>query len=400
MAFGYNIDQRKTNKRNHIIDLFRQKNILSKAEAKKLSGYSMDTIISAFNTLTEEGIIIPTEGEQKPKGRKASFYELNHNHSLYLGITFNQSGIYSSLVSISNTAIEVNKTKLDIEISKGEFLETLKEHIDDIISRDPMYKRNLKSIGLSIPGDIDIETGVLKSYSFMPVLNDVNFKEFILSNYQHHTPDIDHNINSMTSYLLSDTEIVEKHKRILFISARAGTANGFIFNRQIVTGHGEFGHIRVTDEGDGCVCGRTGCLDCYFSYKSFIDLLAKFKISGLNEGDVIKDSTVERMARYYSEGHDDLVNEFDKRFYYFAVALLDAINITAPDLVILSGELLKIYGDPVAKLHEIINKNFPDSGISPHFKNAQIIFKDFGTNIAAMGMAYKMINDDWGYYVE
>jgi hypothetical protein len=54
MAFGYNIDVRKTNKKNHIIDLFRHNGPLSKVQAKQMSGYSMDTILNVFDSLLEE----------------------------------------------------------------------------------------------------------------------------------------------------------------------------------------------------------------------------------------------------------------------------------------------------------------------------------------------------------
>ena len=105
MAFGEKIDQRKRSKRNHIIDIFRKHEVLSKVQARELSGYSMDTIISVFNSIIDENIISPVEGKQKQKGRKASFYSLNDTKKLYIGLTFNQSGFYSSLVSFSNKVL-------------------------------------------------------------------------------------------------------------------------------------------------------------------------------------------------------------------------------------------------------------------------------------------------------
>ena len=128
MAFGEKIDQRKLNKRNHIIDIFRKHEVLSKIQAKEFSAYSMDTIISVFNSLIKDKIIYPVEGEQKSKGRKASFYTLKDSRQLYIGLTFNQSGLYSSLVSFSHRIISKNTTTFKPGISKDLFLENLRNN--------------------------------------------------------------------------------------------------------------------------------------------------------------------------------------------------------------------------------------------------------------------------------
>ncbi len=74
MAHGERINKRKENKRRHIVDIFRHHTTLSKAEVKRYSGYSMDTVMNSFKILKNSGIIVPTEGKQKEKGRKAFFY--------------------------------------------------------------------------------------------------------------------------------------------------------------------------------------------------------------------------------------------------------------------------------------------------------------------------------------
>ncbi len=401
MAFGYNIDQRKINKRNHIIDLFRQNGSLSKVRAKDLSGYSMDTIISVFNSLIDEEILLPAEGEQKAKGRKAAFFTLNSTKRLYLGITFNQSGIYSSVMSFSHEIIDNSSTPLTLGIKKEEFLEKFSGHINSVFDKNPDLAGSISAIGCSIPGDIDLTTGILHTYVFMPFLKELNFREILNSLHAEIPATIDHNIRSMSSYLLNNMKVIDSYDRVLFISARSGTANSIIYRGEIVTEHGEMGHIRVSDENVQCPCGRSGCLDCYFSYHGFMDMLTEINGKNLHKDRKNSDYPgLNLLGEYFARGDKKTVEFLNRRISYFARALLDTINVTAPELVLLSGELLKVFGDPVSIVRKSIEDYFPSTGIITHFDKTEIQFIDIGTEIASLGVCYDMIRNDFSYYQE
>lgn len=400
MAFGYNISQRKINKRNHIIDLFRQHNILSKAKAKKLSAYSMDTVISIFKSLQEDNIIIPAEGQQKSKGRKANFFILKNDRRIYLGITLNQSVIISSVVSFSQEILAEHVTPLKADTGINELIQKLKENVSIALGKDENYPAALSAVGCSIPGDIDVYNGVLRSYTFMPQLNGLNFREVLSSIFPDIPVILDHNIRSMTSYILRDVELVDKNDKILFVSARSGPANSFIYKGQLVVGHGEIGHIKVSDEKKKCICGRDGCLDCYFSINSFMELLPEYNGYSGNFKDIDTATFLDAIKKKYT-GNDPVIKEaLDTRLRYFSLALLDVINLLSPDLVILSGDLFSVFGNPVDMINEMINDHFRSTGYVNHFRNTRIICKDFKTNIASLGICYEMIKNDWGYQRE
>jgi len=401
MAFGRNIDQRKANKKNHIVDLFRQHTFLSKATARNYSRYSMDTIISVFNDLIKNKIIMPVEGEQKTKGRRAIFYTLNNDKWHYLGITFNQTGIYSAIISFSNIIKDKHYTALKLGISKNEFLTALISHIKSILSRNKLYEKSVLSFGFSIPGDIDLKTGILHSYTFMPFLKDVNFHEIIQSNFPKIKITIEHNIHSMTSYLLREKELISSYTKILFISARSGTGSGYINKGVIVTAHGEFGHIRVTDEDKPCICGRNGCLDCFFSYHGFIEILKQHSgksdfITSLEE----ELSGISILSEYYRKEKNEIAMELDHRLDYFSMALLDVINVMVPDLVILTGDLFKVFNDPVEAVTKSIRRCYKDTGFVANYHNTSIQYKELSTEIASIGICFEMIKNDWDYSVE
>ncbi len=391
MAFGINIDQRKTNKKNHIIDLFRLHGSLSKVQAKDLSGYSMDTILSVFNHLIEENLIYETEGEQKQKGRRATFFQLKSYAHVYLGITFNQSGIYTSLISFSNEVIDTKITETDIFTSKDEFIAEFTKHLNEFIKTNSDYFKNLRSIGCGIPGILQAENNRYLNYTLMPYLNNFDIKEFISSFFPNKEIFIEHNIKSMTSYFFSHSDIITRFKKILYISVRSGVASGFIYNGEIITDHGEIGHMKVSESKERCICGKTGCLDLFFSYMSISNAVKPYmKLKKIRP--VSKD-----IQQEYKTGNSKIIEIIDERYCYFAEAVHDAANLLCPDLIIISGAILGCFDDPVKKLTDHINSVYQDTGYVRNFQNAEIKFMDLGAEIAAEGCCYYLIRKDWGY---
>lgn len=398
MAFGSRIDQRKKNKRNHVVDLFRRNGILSKIQARTLSGYSMNTILTIFDSLIAEELIVEARGEQKPMGRKATFFSLNERKNVYLGITFNQSGIYSALMSFSYRTLHSHFTPISVSISRNDFAESLKNHLNSLFEKDPALRSSCVAIGIAVPGDIDFESGILRSYTLMPKLNGMNFRNLLEEIFSKGKIFINHNIRGMVSYFLLDRDLVEQNSTILYVSARSATASGIIHRGAVVTAHGEFGHVHVADDNRPCICGRTGCLDSYFSFNSFLDLVQNnaAHLMARKEGNDAN-QLLTALAHAYAKGDSVVREEMDARLSRFASALLDLINLTVPDVVILSGELLKVYGDPIEAISRVVKENYRDSGYVPHYNRTKLLFKDLGTDIAALGICHQMIEEDWGY---
>lgn len=394
MAHGEKINKRKENKRKHIVDIFRQHQTLSKAEAKRHSGYSMDTIMTSFKILKNTGIIIPAAGKQKEKGRKASFFSLNHEKQVYLGITFNQKAVYTSIVSFSNKVLATSKVPITNNISKEEFTRVILQQIDEVLSKNPVFTTNLMAVGCTVPGDIDTKNGILRSYTLMPQLKDFNFNELLSNKFPSTRIFFDHNISSMISYILSTSDINKRYDRIMVVSARAASALGLIYKGAIVNSRGEIGHIKVCDDKQQCICGRSGCLDCYFSYEAFVKLLQQKDAIDEHE---CYDNIISKMNHHYTNRTDGIFEKLDTALRYFSEALLDVINIFSPDYILLTGDLFEIYNDPVAQIDIHIRDLFHDTGYISMYKRALMEFQSIKTEAIAHGVCLSLIKHDWGY---
>ncbi|MGQ9843640.1 MAG: ROK family protein [Spirochaetota bacterium] len=394
MAHGEKIDTRKENKRKHIVDIFRYHPTLSKAEAKRYSGYSMDTIMTSFKILKNTGIIISTEGKQKEKGRKAKFFTLNHEKQVYLGITFNQKAIYTSIVSFSKKVLATAKVGITSRISKEEFTLLLLQQIDAVLSKNPVFLTNLVAVGCTVPGDTDTKNGILRSYTLMPQLNDFNFNELLTNKFPHTRIYFAHNIHSMIEYILSTSDINQRYDRIMVVSARAASAVGLIYKGAIVNSRGEIGHIKVCDDNQQCICGRSGCLDCYFSYEAFVKILQQQ--DAIDERECY-DTIITKLKQHYNKKTEGIFGKLDIALKFFSEALLDTINVYSPDYILLTGDLFEIYNDPVSKIDSHIKDLFHDMGYISMYKRALMEFQIIKTEAIAHGVCLSLIKQDWEY---
>lgn len=397
MAFGQSIDQRKQNKRNHLVELFRRSGELSKAQARQLSGYSMDTLISLFRGLEEEGYLSPLGKEGAPeegaerngrgKGRPAELYRLNGEKETYVGVTFNQSGIWSTLVGFDGAAIDTRFDELPALADQRELEERFGRHFEAFASRNAERLPTIRRMGLSLPGRIDADRGILVRYNLMPFLKNLDLKPIVERNIPGRPITVQHNITGLVSILLRDKELITKHRRILYVSARSGAAHALIQDGKIALDDGEMGHLTVKRSDKPCRCGRVGCLDTVFSADEFHRLCPHTSWAQLS-----------RLLADASPAADALRTVVEPPFLALAEAFMNLTAAFSPDAVVLSGELFSILPDPAAW---IAGRVFSAcGGAPPPWVPAEILYREAGAESAAAGLCLTLIDQDWPWSEE
>ncbi len=397
-------EQRKQNKRNHIIDLFRKYGQLSKAEVKNHSGYAMSTVINAVDYLTDQGILhlIGTEKTDR-RGRRSSYYALEETRCIYAGITFTRSGIYSILMSLSGKVLGRRDESIEKPLNRNQFIRRFSRHINALLSDHPELTGRIVRTGFALPGTINTQNGVLESYTLMPALDGTDFGRIA----RKHFPDMDivfeHNVTGFLSWFIRDRDRIENTSRIYLVSLRSGPSLGEIYKGEIVMGRGELGHVQVTEKGPDCACGRRGCLDTYLSHSALSDALIRIcseenvPLGNKKQNDFL---TIDRIIQLCQSPSKRIRREIENRFTLLAKALLDLINLGSPDLVILSGELFHCLNDPVKTLTSIISSQYNDTGYILNFSQTEIVFEDQSTAIAAEGIAERIMHKDFAYHAE
>ncbi|GGG78277.1 ROK family transcriptional regulator [Paenibacillus radicis (ex Gao et al. 2016)] len=161
---------------NLIIDTIRQRESATRSELSKLLNLSVPSVCTNVDQLVELGIVRETEDASSGVGRKASRLRLNDQFGYIIAVDLSNPCV---TVAIANLKPEiVQELKFDIEqYELGQLMELLTGKIEELLTHAGVSREQLLMISISVPGQVDGESGLVKCGSYLESLGTVNFRE-------------------------------------------------------------------------------------------------------------------------------------------------------------------------------------------------------------------------------
>lgn len=182
----------------------------------------------------------------------------------------------SSKCAIVATSSKNILLEFSIETDIKNVLINLKNGIDHIFHDNDFAWKDISSIGVAIPGFLDINHGIVKlagnlnfhDYPIKKNLEKIFKKPIILIN--------DANAAAYGEYYYHEN----KPQNLILYSLGTGIGGGVILNGRIVTGYhgfaGEFGHGGDFQNYKTCTCGLKNCLEPIASASGINSLIQKY----------------------------------------------------------------------------------------------------------------------------
>ena len=400
------LTNRKIYKRNRLMEILRcSDQNLSRYDLKKMSGYSMSSILELSREMIEEGLIYEEECEDSRVGRKPAWLRINPDGGYYVGLEFNAQYMNTVVMNLVGTILykETRETADGVSPHRAKLEQILKQIQDmlEIAQQNVPDRSRIIGIGMGIPGYVDSEKGYSYGYSRIPGWKDIMIRDLVQEStgipcY------IQNNVSVMTlaykwlNYNGNSNDFV-------FLSIRTGIRMVTISNNRLVTGKGgfagEIGHIRISNGGRICSCGRYGCLNSEISDPSLLNIIKEgfqvhhyqriYELAGENEDNV----KIEHYVQAVLEGDEESVKLMKVVAGTLGKALALVVNILAPSEVVLSGKQFEI-GEVF--LDEIRNA-VKEEVIAQNFRNLRIKKSEFGGEIGAIGAACMVMEEYFSY---
>ena len=217
-----------------------------------------------------------------------------------------------------------------------------------VMEKNNLTEKDIKSIGIGIPGCHNPETGVVLYCA------NINF---------HNTPiaDMIRKEIDIPVYLGNDADCAalgeayagatKEVNDSIMITIGTGIGGGIIINKKIYNGFnhmgGELGHIVIVSGGEKCGCGRNGCWEAYGSAtalirqtKAAIEANPESELAKLVDGDLSKvnGKTAFDAMRAGCPVGTAVVEKFVE---YFSTGITNIINIFQPEKLVIGGGVSK-----------------------------------------------------------
>ena len=270
-------------------------------------------------------------------------------------------------------------------------LSGLEKVVDLILEESGLKASDIHSIGIGVPGMMNVETGEILFSANLPLAN-VNITTGLKAKFG--VPVYINNDANCAALGEVKGGAAKGTQEAIFVTLGTGVGGGIVTGGKIYSGHngcaGEIGHIMIEMGGRQCGCGRKGCWEAYASATGLIittkELMEQDKNSKMweiVEGDITKVNG--RTAFDAMRAGDETAKKaVDIYTHHLAVGIIDLINIFEPEVIAIGGGISNEGETLLAPLREIVNAE-TYSGKSDQVSQVRIIKASLGNDAGIVG---------------
>lgn len=311
---------------------------ISRAELATVTGLHPATITHIVDDLLDDQMILEIGATEAPVGRPPSQLKINAEAAYIVSVSLARTAVSAALIDLGgNVGENIHFGGLNLLDEQEYTIARLQQAVELLLERAQAMNRKVIGIGVGFPGPVDPSTG--QTYlpeaqglrePFFPSLSSVLAERFKQPVF------IDNDANAMA--------LAEKYfgegkyaNDFVCIDCSLGIGASIVINGEVYYGMrgnaGEIAHNSVDIKGKLCECGRRGCLTCYASIPEIIQQVAEATSR------TPETLSVNQIATLYTAGNKETIEVIQQIATYLGHEVIDIVNLIAPEVVILTGDL-------------------------------------------------------------
>jgi predicted NBD/HSP70 family sugar kinase len=333
-----NMDQEtiKDSNKKMIINLLHSQRELTKQQIAKQISVSIPTVISNVNELIEEGLVEEAGVGDSSGGRKPVIVRFKPNSRYSFGVQVNIDSIRIILTNLDSEILEDETFYPEASIGENikdisNLLHKIGIAINNIIEKHNIRKNSVLGVGISLPGTVNEEKGILEWAPNLEVKN-ISFES--LTEYFEFPVYLENEANAAAVAELK-LGVAREMRNLVYISITEGIGTGIVIQDYLYKGKnkraGEFGHMTIVKGGKPCNCGRKGCWEQYASQNA---LLLLYNNSGQSRVKGIQEFFHRLMRK-----EENAEKVWEQYLEYLASGIQNIIFILDPHYIVIGGEI-------------------------------------------------------------
>jgi N-acetylglucosamine repressor len=269
-----NLNRKKYYQKKSVIYHLYSKGLLSNPEICKLTNMSSPSIQKLLKELIGESLVREEGFGHSLGGRRPNLYGLNPDSRFIIAINISLNNVDAAIFNINNQLIGEISILNEPLANSPEFVEKVHRFCNTLIEKYGVAPEKILGMGIGLPGLTDPATG--KSYSYLNY-DDKTVREIFQEKFR--IPvfvDNDARVMALGELMFGNAR---NKTNVLCLNIGAGIGLGMLLNGSLYIGHsgfaGEFGHIKVEENGRQCICGKFGCLETVASGDALVKLANK-----------------------------------------------------------------------------------------------------------------------------
>ncbi len=319
-----------------------------RAEVSRRTNLNPATVTGIVADLLGLGLLRETEGDPQPLGtlggRPPMMLEINAGARTVLAIDLEPDCIRVGLVDLNMQLLDYSEQMIDRLDEPGRVIDRIVQLSKQMVKG--AQPGGIDGAGISLPGLIDRERGILHGSTNMPKWRNVPITSAVADAIGV-MPIAERSVHCSAIYedwVATD----EPNSTKLILSLRTGVGMSIMRYGELYVGSrgfdGEIGHTIVDIDGDLCECGSRGCLETFVSTSSICKRVKTMIKNGrcgqvkaaMDRGEPLHPGLIYRLAK---EGDDDCAEVVATIGRYLGIAAANMVNLLAPDSLVLCGSI-------------------------------------------------------------
>src|SRR5687768_9427723 len=247
------------------------------------------TVAQRVDALLAHELVYEAGDSASTGGRPPTVLAFNHNAGVVLAADLGAT--HSRLAASDLAGQPLAEATFDMDIAEGPeaVLGQVQQHFAAMLTEMGAAPRDVRGIGVGVPGPVAFATGEAVNPPIMPGWNHFRIPDWFAAHYD--APvlvDNDVNIMALGEHWSSWRDV----EHLLFVKVGTGIGCGIVAGRIIHRGAqgaaGDIGHIRVPGNEDMlCRCGNVGCLEAIAGGRALAQRLTAAGLPAATSRDVV-----------------------------------------------------------------------------------------------------------------
>jgi len=362
--------------RARIMNTIRVNSPIARSQIATKTQLDRKSITNFVNELIDENLVTESGKMENVSGRPYSMLKFIDNY--VAGIYIAPHLCRGILIDFYGNIIASH----EIEYPMYTDLTTICRAAENVYRKLSLVKKPTFGVGISMPGSLNLETGVMEEAVNIPSLSKVNVYE-TFSAFIKEPLFLEEESRSIA---LAEKWFGkgQKYDDFVVVEVSAGVGMGIVVDGSLFKGAGQFagevGHIVIEPDGRKCSCGNLGCLEAYASESAIVSALSKFSNCSFERLRYFPKDSIE------SKDYNKIMNDVG---YRLGQGLATVVNILCPRTIIFSGAVINLFGKEILPaIQDGINKN----SVKSNAAQTELFISDL-EHIDALGAATLALAD-------
>jgi len=371
---------------------------VSRALIAHATGLNKSTVSSLVQELMERKLIHETGINSAGTGRPATLLEINPQAGGIIGIELGVDFVSIALTNFMGSILWRELINVDPSDAQDTILSKTLELTDAALQVCAENRLDCLGLGLSVPGTVDLERGVLV---FAPNLGWRNVplkKIFSKPTGVKVYVENDANAAAVAEHLFG---VARKCDNFIFVVAGIGIGGGLFLDGNLYRGKdgfaGEVGHTPIVAEPfqNLCHCGKQGCWETYANQNSIVQRIQnRLGVSRNGAHPVLLEEqnghlSLSIIKQAADQGDEDFLDPLTETGVALGLGFAGLIDIFNPEKIILGGPL-SVVGE---YLLPAIIETASSHSLASAKPDTEILLSSFETDAVLLGAVSTVVDD-------